>query len=58
MVGFLVDAIGDVVKADTSRIEPLSANVSETEGRFLSGVIKTDADLLALLQVQDCLGSG
>ena len=55
LVGFLVDAIGDVVEADESSIEPPSANVSEAEGRFLSGVIKTDAGLLVLLDIREVL---
>lgn len=55
LVGFLVDAIGDVVEADESSIEPPSANVSEAEGRFLSGVIKTDNGLLVLLDIREVL---
>lgn len=55
LVGFLVDAIGDVLEADESSIEPPSANVSEAEGRFLSGVIKTDAGLLVLLDIREVL---
>ncbi|MDR3671043.1 MAG: chemotaxis protein CheW [Holophaga sp.] len=55
LVGFLVDAIGDVVEADESTIEPPSANVSEAEGGFLSGVIKTDAGLLVLLDIHEIL---
>jgi purine-binding chemotaxis protein CheW len=55
LVGFLVDAIGDVVEADESSIEPPSANVSEAEGRFLSGVIKTEGGLLVLLDIREVL---
>lgn len=55
LVGFLVDAIGDVVEADESTIEPPSANVGEAEGRFLSGVIKTDSGLLVLLDIHEVL---
>lgn len=58
LVGFLVDAIGDVVEADESSIEPPSANVSEAEGRFLSGVVKTDAGLLVLLDIKEILSPG
>lgn len=54
-VGFLVDAIGDVVEADASAIEPLSANVTEAEARFLSGVIKTSEGLLVLLDLPQIL---
>jgi purine-binding chemotaxis protein CheW len=53
--GFLVDAIGDVVEADEATIEPPSANVSEAEGRFLSGVIKTGNGLLVLLDIREIL---
>ena len=56
MVGFLVDAIGDVVEADEGKVEPPSANVTENEGRFLSGVIKTEAGLLVLLDIKEILG--
>ena len=55
LMGFLVDAIGDVVEADESSIEPPSANVSEAEGRFLSGVIKTETGLLVLLDIREVL---
>ena len=55
MVGFLVDDIGDVVEADEGKIEPPSANVSDAEGRFLSGVLKTDAGLLVLLDIKELL---
>jgi purine-binding chemotaxis protein CheW len=55
LVGFLVDAIGDVVEADEATIEPPSANVSEAEGGFLSGVIKTEAGLLVLLDLNEVL---
>lgn len=50
-VGLLVDDIGDVVEADEGLIEPPSANVSEHEGRFLKGVVKTPAGLLILLDL-------
>ena len=56
MAGFLVDAIGDVVEADESKIEPPSANVTEAEGRFLSGVINVDSGLLVLLNIRAVLG--
>ena len=55
LVGFLVDAIGDVVEADAGTVEPPSANVSESEGGFLSGVIRTDAGLLVLLDIHEVL---
>ena len=54
-VGFLVDAIGDVVDVEESGIAPLSANVGEAEGHFLSGVIKLDCGLLVLPAIRRVL---
>lgn len=56
-VGLLVDNIGDVVEADAAATETPPANVNETEDRFLSGVVKTDAGLLVLLNLTDLLTS-
>jgi purine-binding chemotaxis protein CheW len=53
--GFLVDAIGDVVEADETALEPPSANVGEADVRFLSGVLRTDAGLLVLLDLREIL---
>jgi purine-binding chemotaxis protein CheW len=53
--GFLVDAIGDVVEADEASLEPPSANVGEADVRFLSGVLRTDAGLLVLLDLREVL---
>jgi purine-binding chemotaxis protein CheW len=55
VVGFLVDTIGDVVEADEAKIEPPSANVTESEGRFLTGVIQSDTGLLVLLNIRSVL---
>lgn len=55
VVGFLVDTIGDVVEADEAKIEPPSANVTEAEGRFLTGVIQSDTGLLVLLNIRSVL---
>jgi purine-binding chemotaxis protein CheW len=55
-VGLLVDLIGDVVEEDETEIEPPPANVGDVDGRFLSGVIKLEEDLLVLLDVKQVLG--
>ena len=54
-VGLLVDAIGDVVEAESSATETPPANLTEQEDRFLSGVLKSDAGLLVLLNLHDLL---
>lgn len=58
LMGLLVDAIGDVVEAEASLAEAPPANLTDAEDRFLSGVLKTDAGLLVLLNVQELLSSG
>jgi len=58
LMGLLVDAIGDVVEAEASLAEAPPANLTDAEERFLSGVLKTDAGLLVLLNLQELLSSG
>jgi purine-binding chemotaxis protein CheW len=58
LLGLLVDAIGDVVLADDSRADMPPANLAEAEERFLSGVLKTDAGLLVLLNLRELLSTG
>jgi purine-binding chemotaxis protein CheW len=53
LVGLLVDAIEDVAEADESTLEPPPANLNEAEERLLSGVHRTDAGLLVLLNIQE-----
>lgn len=57
MTGFLVDSIGDVVEADLSRMEPAPANVTDTDDKCIQGVVKTDAGLLVLLNLEPILGA-
>ena len=58
LMGLLVDAIGDVVEAEAGLAEAPPANLSDAEERFLSGVLKTEAGLLVLLNLQELLSSG
>ncbi|BDU73380.1 chemotaxis protein CheW [Mesoterricola silvestris] len=57
LMGLLVDAIGDVVEADAALAEAPPANLTDAEERFLSGVLKTDAGLLVLLNIPQLLSS-
>ncbi|SFS08387.1 purine-binding chemotaxis protein CheW [Granulicella pectinivorans] len=54
-VGLLADGIGDVVEVDVSQIEPLPANVGEMDGRYLSGVIKFQDELMVLFDLKRVL---
>ncbi len=58
LMGLLVDAIGDVVEAEAALAEAPPANLTDAEEHFLSGVLKTDAGLLVLLNLQELLSSG
>jgi purine-binding chemotaxis protein CheW len=58
VLGLLVDAIGDVVSADDSHADAPPANITEAEERFLSGVLKTEAGLLVLLDLKELLAMG
>ena len=55
-IGLLVDAIGDVITVeDESTIEPPPANLNDIDGQFLSGVVKLENQLLAVLNVSQIL---
>ncbi len=54
-VGLLVDRIGDMVVIDENEIERPPANIGAVDGRFLSGVVKMDKDLLVLLKSKEML---
>ncbi|MCP4690549.1 MAG: chemotaxis protein CheW [Desulfobacterales bacterium] len=55
MVGLLVDEIGHVAQAEEKEIELSPANVGGVEEMFISGVVKLDKELLALLSVDKLL---
>jgi len=46
------------VEADAGLAEAPPANLTDAEEHFLSGVLKTDAGLLVLLNLQELLSSG
>lgn len=58
ILGLLVDSIGDVVEADAALAEAPPANLTDAEERFLSGVLKTDAGLLVLLNLKELMTTG
>ncbi|WP_373531354.1 chemotaxis protein CheW [Vampirovibrio sp.] len=54
-VGFLVDDIQDVLIVSEEDIEFPPANLGKVDGQFLSGVIKQDNKLVAILSVEKLL---
>jgi purine-binding chemotaxis protein CheW len=55
--GLLVDAVSDVVTIDGSNILPCPANVNGIAGRFFTGVVQLDRDLLVVLSIDQVLGA-
>ena len=54
-VGLLVDDIRDVVIVPEDSIEPPPANLGKIDGQFLTGVIKQNNALVAILSVERLL---
>lgn len=52
-MGFLVDGIGDVVTVQPEQICDAPANVNGIQGKFFNGVLKTDGELIAILDVAE-----
>ncbi len=52
-VGFLVDRIGSVTSTHWDQVAEPPPNVNAEQGRFLEGVVKTETDLIAILNVDE-----
>ena len=57
-VGFLVDGIGSVTSTNWDQVCDPPPNVNGVQGRFLEGVLKTDEDLIAILNVDEVFSEG
>lgn len=53
LVGFLIDRAGDVIDVDEGECEPLPANASDVEARFISKVIKRHSELIMLINTDE-----
>jgi purine-binding chemotaxis protein CheW len=54
-VGLLVDKIGEVVTLPSSELENPPANIGKMDGKYLSGVIKLEDQLIAVLNLKQIL---
>lgn len=54
-VGLLVESISDVVTADMNKVEPPPANMNGIQGKYFTGVCKTDKLLIGILDVEKVL---
>ncbi|MCP3924137.1 MAG: chemotaxis protein CheW [Desulfobacterales bacterium] len=50
-IGFLIDEICDVVKANRNDIEPAPSNMGGVKGKFFKGVLKTEEQLVGILDI-------
>lgn len=57
-IGLLVDRISDVMSADPSHVEPPPANLGGIEGSYFEGVVKTEAGLIGVLDIERVLTEG
>lgn len=55
-IGFRVDGIGDVVHGNPENMEPAPANLKGIKGKFFSNVVKTENQLIGILDMNEVLG--
>jgi len=54
-IGLLVDSIHDVVLAKDKDIEPAPSNISGVQGKYFQGVLKTEDQLIGVLNIDEVL---
>lgn len=54
-IGLLIDSISDVVAARKDSIEPSPSNIGGAKGKFFKGVLKTDKQLIGILDIDEVL---
>jgi len=54
-IGLLVDSISDVVLAKKTDIEPAPSNIGGIKGKFFQGVLKTETQLIGILDIDEVL---
>ncbi len=55
-IGLLVDGIGEVFRAENENIEKSPENVAGMQGQFFEGVLKTEKQLISILNLAEVLG--
>ncbi len=51
--GLMVDSINDVIHINSDDLGPAPANVSITQGRFITGVFRDEEQLIAILNIEE-----
>ncbi len=55
--GLMLDDIGDVIEFPEDEIEPSPANLKGINGKFLSGVVRKDGELMLIMNISEVLNS-
>ncbi len=55
-IGLLIDRIGEVVRAEKENIEEPPANVGVIQRKYIEGVLKTEKELICVLNLNNLLG--
>jgi len=55
-IGLLVDRIGDVLSAPWNSVEKPPANVVGVQGQYFAGILKTEEQLIRILNIDAVLG--
>jgi purine-binding chemotaxis protein CheW len=54
-IGLLVDSISDVAIANQEDIEPAPSNIGGVKGKYFQGVLKTEDQLIGILDIDEVL---
>jgi purine-binding chemotaxis protein CheW len=51
----MVEQISDVIQVEWEKVEASPANIGEVQGRYFTGVFKTEDSLIGILDVEKVL---
>ena len=54
-IGLMVEQISDVIQAEWEKVEPPPANIGGVQGKYFTGVFKTEDRLIGILDVEKVL---
>ncbi len=54
-IGLMAARISDVMQSDITKIEPPPANIGGVQGKYFTGVFKTEDKLIGVLDVEEVL---
>lgn len=54
-IGLMIDSISDVVIAKKEDLEPAPSNIGGMKGKYFQGVIKTEKQLIGILDINEVL---